>query len=243
MKKISRLILSLALPLTLSPAVFADDHVQEATMKGSFTTIHLSAPDIGKYVDALKNDMSAFQAMDATAGGYCQTMSGHDYPGQMMVWTGFSSIQAAMVGPTKYNPSTTTKRISKLRDVKYAVTWKPIKPFKLAPGYERVQRFKVLPQNVPAFVAAMSDLEIALQEGGHPTFSNGVFLPIGGGKHESQTLMIRSVTPTPELTGAMFDEYFTGKASWAGAYAAVGQYIESIESDNFEMCQQIYVGN
>ena len=60
MKKISRLILSLALPLMLSPAVFADDHAQEATMKGSFTTIHLSAPDIGKYVDALKNDMSAF---------------------------------------------------------------------------------------------------------------------------------------------------------------------------------------
>ena len=59
MKKISRLILSLALPLMLSPAVFADDHVQEATMKGSFTTIHLSAPDIGKYVDALENDMSA----------------------------------------------------------------------------------------------------------------------------------------------------------------------------------------
>jgi hypothetical protein len=40
----------------------------------------------------------------------------------------------------------------------------------------------------------------------------------------------------------MFDEYFAGEASWAGAYLAVAQLIESVESDNFEICEQIYFG-
>jgi hypothetical protein len=132
---------------------------------------------------------------------------------------------------------------AKLRDVKYSVTWKPLKPFKLMPGYERVQRVRVAPQNVPAFLAAMTDFETALQEGGHPDFFNGVFLGIGGGTHEAQTLMLRSITPDAESHGAMFDEYFAGEASWAGAYLAVAQLIESVESDNFEICEQIYFGD
>jgi hypothetical protein len=240
MKKIATFILSLSIPLALTPIAFADDHAQEATMEGSFTTVMMSAPDIGRYIASLKKDSSPFEAMGATAAGYCVTMSGQDYPGQMRVWTGFASVQAAMVGATNYNPSTTKNYISKLREVKHSTTWKPLKPFKLAPGYERVQSVKVAPEHVPAFVAAMSNLEKALQEGGHPSFTNGVFLPIGGGTHDVNILMLRSITPTPELHGAMFDEYFAGTASWADDYAAVGQHIVSLESDNFEICEQIY---
>jgi hypothetical protein len=240
MKKIAALILSLTIPLALSPTAFADDHGQEATMEGSFTTVMVSAPNIGRYIASMKKDSTPFEVMGATASGYCITMSGQDYPGQMRVWTSFSSVQAAMVGATKYNPSTAQNYISKLREVKHSTTWKPLKPFKLAPGYERVQSVKVAPENVPAFVAAMSNLEKALQEGGHPSFTNGVFLPIGGGTHDINTLMLRSITPTPELHGAMFDEYFAGTASWADDYTAVGQLMMSLESDNFEICEQIY---
>ncbi|MDG2501928.1 MAG: hypothetical protein P8M77_05995 [Porticoccaceae bacterium] len=243
MKKITTLILSLALPMALSPIALADGHANEATMEGSFTTVMVAAPDIGKYIASVKKDSSPFEAMGAIAAGYCVTMSGHEYQGQMRMWTGFSSVQAAMVGATKYNPSTAKNDMSKLREVKHSTTWKPLKPFKLAPGYERVQSVKVAPENVPAFVAAMSNLETALQEGGHSSFSNGVFLPIGGGAHDVDILMLRSITPTAESNGAMFDEYFAGKASWAGAYADVVKYIVSVESDNFEICEQIYSGS
>ncbi|MDG0970647.1 MAG: hypothetical protein P8P22_04125 [Porticoccaceae bacterium] len=240
MKKILIFMLSLTTLLALSPVTFADDHAQQATMEGSFTTVMVSAPNIGRYIASMKRDSAPFESMGATAAGYCITMSGQDYPGQMRIWTGFSNVTAAMVGATKYNPSTTENYISKLREVKHSTTWKPLKPFKLAPGYERVQSVKVAPENVPAFVAAMSNLEKALQEGGHPSFTNGVFLPIGGGTHDINTLMLRSITPTPELHGAMFDEYFAGTASWAEAYLSVGKLIMSLESDNFEICEQIY---
>lgn len=242
MKKLTPFVLSLAFSLGLSATVSADDHGPQATMEGSFTTVMMASPDVGKYVDTMKKNVAPFQVMGASGAGYCVTQSGHEYDGQMMVWSAFSSVQAALVGATKYDPSSAPRMFAKLRDVKYSVTWKPLKPFKLMPGYERVQRVRVAPQNVPAFLAAMTDFETALQQGGHPDFFNGVFLGIGGGTHEAQTLMLRSITPDAESHGAMFDEYFAGEAPWAGAYLAVAQLIESVESDNFEICEQIYFG-
>ena len=242
MKNITGFILGCIAPLVLAPVVIADDHAPEATMEGAFTTLMVAAPDVGKYVASMKNDLSPFKALGSAGAGVCVTMSGHDYPGQMQVWNAFSSVQAALVGSSKYDPSSAGYRTANLRDVKYGLTWKPIKPFKLAPGYERVQRVKVAPENVPAFVASMSALETAIQEGGHPDFFNGVFVPIGGGKHEVKTLMLRSISPNAAASGALFDEYFAGNASWASAFMAVGQYIESIESDIFELCEQFYFG-
>ena len=54
--------------------------------------------------------------------------------------------------------------------------------------------------------------------------------------------MLRSISPTPAASGALFDEYFAGNASWAAAYMAVAQHIDSVESDNFELCEQFYFG-
>lgn len=39
-------------------------------------------------------------------------------------------------------------------------------------------------------LTAQSNLEKALQEDGHPSFTNGVFLPIGGGTHDVNILML-----------------------------------------------------
>ena len=242
MKNITGFILSCCTVFVLTPLTIADNHAPQATMEGAFSTLMVAAPDVGKYVASMKKDVTPFKALGSQGAGVCVVKSGHDYPGQMQVWNAFSSVQAALVGSSKYDPYAAPSRLARLRDVKYAVTWKPIKPFKLAPGYERVQRVKVAPENVPAFVASMSDLEAAIQEGGHPDFFNGVFVPIGGGKHESQTLMLRSISPTPEASGALFDEYFAGNASWAAAYMAVAQHIDSVESDNFELCEQFYFG-
>ena len=56
MKKIATFILSLTIPLALTPIAFADDHAQEATMEGSFTTVMVAAPDIGRYIASMKKD-------------------------------------------------------------------------------------------------------------------------------------------------------------------------------------------
>ena len=242
MKKIALVVLSLLASVGLATGVFANDHAPQATKEGSFTTLMMASSDIEKYVDTLKKNVAPFQAVGASGAGYCVTQTGHEYDGQMMVWNAFPSVQAALVGGTKYDLNNAPQMFTKLRDIKYSVTWKPLKPFKLMPGYERVQRVQVAPQNVPAFLDAMTDFETALQQGGHPDFFNGVFIGIGGGSHEINTLMLRSITPDAKSYGALFDEYYAGEASWAGAYLAVAQLIESVESDNFEICEQIYFG-
>ena len=44
-------------------------------------------------------------------------------------------------------------------------------------------------------------LEKAIIEAGHSDFFNGVFISIGGGVHEAQTVMVRSVTPDASSFG------------------------------------------
>jgi hypothetical protein len=236
------LTVSLAALLALAPLTFADDHAGEATTEGAFTTLMIAAPDTGKYIASLKKNSAAFKAVGASGAGVCVTQSGHEYPGQMMIWSGYPSIQAALIGSSKYDPSKAPQHVARLREVKYGVTWKSLKPFKLNPGYERVQRIQVANEKVPAFVAAMSELEAAIQNNGHEDFGNGVFVSIGGGSHEVQTLMVRSVSRDAAAAGALFDEYFSGTAAWAGAFQAVSPHIDAVTSDNFEMCEQIYFG-
>jgi hypothetical protein len=234
------LTVSLTALLTLSPLSFADNHAGEATTDGAFTTLMVAAPDTGKYIASLKNNSGAFKAVGASAAGVCVTQSGHEYPGQMMIWSGYPSIQAALIGSSKYDPAKAPQQVARLREVKYGVTWKSLKPFKLNPGYERVQRIQVANEKVPAFVAAMSELEAAIQNNGHADFGNGIFVSIGGGSHEVQTLMVRSVSRDAAAAGALFDEYFSGTAAWAGAFQAVSPHIDAVISDNFESCEQIY---
>ena len=105
MKKITLVVLSLFASVGLATAVVADDHVPQATMEGSFTTVMMASPDIGKYVDTIKKNVAPFQAMGASGAGYCVTQTGHEYDGQLMVWSAFPSIQAALVGATKYDPA------------------------------------------------------------------------------------------------------------------------------------------
>ena len=83
------------------------------------------------YVETLKSNTAAFKATGATDAGVCITRSGNEYDGQMMVWSAFSSIQAALEGSLKYDPQQAPPSFARLRDAKYGVTWKPLKPFQV----------------------------------------------------------------------------------------------------------------
>ena len=99
-----------------------------------------------------------------------------------MVWSGFDNLEGALGGAGKYDPSQAPSRLANLRDPIYTATWKPLKNWRLEPGFERVGRVKVASENLNAFVAAMSKLEKGVQDAGHPNFFNGVFISIGVGK-------------------------------------------------------------
>ncbi len=233
----------LTLGLILSFGIYSDEPLNRGTTEGAFTTLMLASPDIDKYVDTLRSNTSAFAATGATDAGVCITRSGHEYDGQMMVWSAFTSVEAALAGSLNYDPQKAPASFAELREPKYGVTWKAAKPWRLDPGYERVQRVNVPSDKLQEFVDAMTTLEEAIIEAGHSDFFNGVFIPIGGGTHEAQTVMVRSVTPDAASFGKLFDQYFDGEASWADEWLSLQAVGGTILSDNFEECEQTFSAN
>ena len=229
MKKI---LFTLLFSFSMTP--FADDHIKP--QKGAFTSLYVSAVDIDKYVSFLRKNTEAFKAIGSSNAGVCITRSGNQYPGQMMIWNAFSSIEDAMVGSLKYDPYGAKGPISKLRSLKHNTIWKSLKEFRLEPGHEVVTRFRVKRQNIDAFVQAMDSLEKEIQENGHPDFFNGVFISIAGGV-ESQTLKVRSITSSASDQGKIADEFFTGKyKSFNDAIALTDGFVD----EQIQICEQIY---
>ena len=225
-----------------SLTAFTSDENGPQTTDGAFTTLMIAAADIGKYTETLRDNPSAFQATGTTGAGVCVTNSGNAYEGQMMVWSAFPDVASALVGGTKYDPQQAPRQFKNLRDIKYGVTWKPLAPFRLEPGYERVQRIKVSAENLQAFNEGLNKLEASIQAAGHPNFFNGAFVQIGGGTHEIETLMVRSITRDAQSMGVLFDDYFAGTATWAADYDSL-MLLGEVMSDNMEICEQVYFGS
>ena len=236
MKKII-LLLSIAISFVINAQA-----KNGGTTDGAFTTLMLSATDVERYVETLKSNDAAFKATGATDAGVCITRSGNEYDGQMMVWSAFSSVQAALEGSLKYDPQQAPHSFARLRDAKYGVTWKPLKPFRLDPGYERVQRVVISGNKLQEFITAMTAFEEAVIDAGNDFFV-GVFVPLGGGTHEAKTLMVRAITPDAASHGKIFDDYFDGNAPWASEWAALQAVGYEVISDNFEECEQTYSAN
>jgi hypothetical protein len=225
-----------------SLTAFTSEENGPQTTDGAFTTLMIAAADIGKYTETLRDNPSAFQATGTTGAGVCVTNSGNAYEGQMMVWSAFPDVASALVGGTKYDPQQAPRQFKNLRDIKYGVTWKPLTPFRLEPGYERVQRIKVSAENLQAFNEGLNKLEASIQAAGHPNFFNGAFVQIGGGTHEIETLMVRSITRDAQSMGVLFDDYFAGTATWAADYDSL-MLLGEVMSDNMEICEQVYFGS
>ena len=220
--------------ILLSINLSADDHIKPE--QGAFTSLYVSASDVDKYVSFLRKNSDAFKAIGSSDAGVCITRSGNQYPGLMMIWNAFPSVEAAMIGSLKYDPYKATGPISNLRNIKHSTIWKSLKSFRLEPGHEIVGRFKVKQENISSFVKAMDSLEKEIQDNGHPDFFNGVFVSIAGGA-ESQTLKVRSITSSASDQGKIADEYFSGKyKSFNDAIA----FTEGFVDEQIQVCEQIY---
>ena len=220
--------------LIFSINLYAEDNTKP--QEGAFTSLYVSATDIDRYVSFLRGNSDAFKAIGSSDAGVCVTKSGNQYPGQMMIWNAFPSVEAAMIGSLKYDPYNAKGPISKLREVKHSTIWKSLKSFRLEPGHEVVGRFKVKQENINAFVQAIASLEKEIQSNGHPDFFNGVFVSIAGGI-ESQTIKVRSITSSASDQGKIADEYFSGKyKSFNDAVALTEGFVD----EQIQICEQIY---
>jgi hypothetical protein len=158
----------------------------------------------------------------------------------MLVWSAFPDLASALHANMLYDPtSQAPQALAELRTVKYGVSWKGLKSFRLDPGWERVLKVKVSADNLNAYVESLRELETAIINSGHETFNLGVFGPFGGGVHESQTLMVRAISPTARESGQIADEYFAG-ASWGRIWEKSRTMIDEVVSDTYELCEQIY---
>ena len=229
------LLVGLLVPLYLQ----ADHHTIAGPGEGAFNTIMVQADDTAKYVDYLRTNPQLFKGVGAMAAGVCITRSGNDYAGQMLVWSAYPDLASAMNANSVYDPNNAPSALARLRTVKYGVSWKGLKSFRLDPGWERVVRVKVSPENLNAYVEALRELETAIINSGHESFNMGVFGPFGGGVHESQTIMVRSISPTASESGQIADEYFAG-ASWGRIWEKSRALVDKVVSDTYELCEQIY---
>ena len=229
------LLVGLLTPLYLQ----ADHHTIAGPGEGAFNTIMVQADDTTKYIDYLKANTGLFKTVGATAAGVCITRSGNDYEGQMFVWSAYPDLASALHANTVYDPNNAPSALAKLRTVKYGVSWKGLKSFRLDPGWERVLRIKVSPENLNAYVESIRELEAAIINSGHESFNMGLFGPFGGGVHESQTIMVRAISPTARESGQIADKYFAG-ASWGRIWEKSRALVDEVVSDTYELCEQIY---
>jgi hypothetical protein len=204
-----------------------------AAPEGAFTSLHVKAKDVDKYVNFMKENTAPFQALGADVAGVCVTRSGNQYPGEMFVWSAYPSIEAAYEASRKYDPLKPSPAFEELRTVLYSVTWKPVKEFALKPGYERLWRLKL--NDWKKFAFEMEKLETALSDAGHD-MRLGVFYPLGGG---TEVFHLRAVTDTPAQSGKIADEYFAG-ASYGKIWDNAFKYVDAVVSETVEECEIIY---
>ena len=234
-------LLTMITALSFAHSAIAMHHENTATDEGGFTTLMVKADNPSAYIDLLKSDDSAFKATGTVAAGYCLTRTGHDHQGQMFVWSAFSSLSDALASSAKYDPMDSPNAgFSSVREIKYAVTWKPLMPFKLAPGFERMIRVVVPQSDREAFVSNMVKAQEGLYDAGYK-MNLGVFESIGGGKVEANILHVRAIAPTPSDFGRVLDDFYSGSVEMGGKYwLAAFALVDKIESDYMQECAQVY---
>ena len=155
--------LQLTAMLVLSSFIFA-----QSAPEGAFSSLHVQAEDPQEYIDYLKENTEAFEAIGSDLAGVCVTRTGNTYSGEMFVWNGFSSMAAAMKGADLYDPASAPRALQKLREVKYSTFWKPLKDFPIRPSsFERLNRIKIARENLEEYMATAMEFEKAVKAEGN----------------------------------------------------------------------------
>ena len=79
-----------------------------AVPEGAFTTLHVKAKNVDKYIEMMKENQAPFEAIGSDVAGVCVTKTGNQYPGEMFVWNAFPSVEKAMEATDLYDPMKAT---------------------------------------------------------------------------------------------------------------------------------------
>ncbi|MBT5102746.1 MAG: hypothetical protein HOA40_05240 [Porticoccaceae bacterium] len=207
-----------------------------AAPEGAITTLTVQADDINKYVQYMKKNPETFKAIGSDVAGVCVTRAGNNYPGEMFVWNAFPSLEKALGMIEAYDPANPAPAFDRLRSVKYAAVFKPLKEFDLEPGFERLWRIKL--NDEMAFTNKMTELEAAIRAAGNKV-NLAVFAPVGGGIHETGMHHFRAIFKSGSEAGKVLDQFYAG-ASFSSIWIEAQQYVDEIVSETIEVCEVIY---
>ena len=120
-------IFNLLLVMIIANLSFADDHGNPSSAagaglpEGGFSTFHVVAENPYEYIEVLKATPEALAAGGGDVVGYCMTMTGHDYPGEMFIWNAYSSLKDALSSSAglSYNPYDAPKQLQNMRKILY----------------------------------------------------------------------------------------------------------------------------
>jgi hypothetical protein len=212
--------------------------ISQNVPQGAFSTLHVQTDDPQEYIDYLKENTEAFEAIGSDMAGVCVTRTGNSYTGEMFVWNGFSSMAKAMKGGDLYDPASASRALQKLREVKYSTFWKPLKDFPIRPSsFERLNRIKIARENLNEYMATAMEFEKTVRAEGND-FNLGIFQPFGGGYSE-QDYHVRGSHANSEDAGDIIDRGYAGAASTA-LYLKLLSLAEEVVTDTYESCQVIY---
>ena len=115
-------IFNLLLVMIIANLSFADDHGNPSSAagaglpEGGFSTFHVVAENPYEYIEVLKATPEALAAGGGDVVGYCMTMTGHDYPGEMFIWNAYSSLKDALSSSAglSYNPYDAPKQLQNI---------------------------------------------------------------------------------------------------------------------------------
>ena len=121
-----------------------------------------------------------------------------------------------------------------MRKLLYTAVWKPLTPFPLNPGFERVTRVTVKPENTEKFLMMSEKLQAEINAAGEE-FEMGVLIALGGGVNENN-LMVRAIAPDGKSFGELYEKGYSGEAPWGSTLQAMQSLIDEVVRDSHEQC-------
>lgn len=206
---------------------------------GAVYTLVVAAGNPQAYSAYLKRNTEMFESRGVQAAGFCVTHTGHDYTGQMFVWGIYDSVQSAMEEASSFDHSNATRKLRSLRDAKYTSLFRSLKTVNLVPGFERLMRLRVKPQDLDALVLAAYQFEAEAQSAGSK-IQVGLFAPIGSGADETGMIHMRLMAANASDLGAAHDTLYANPIEADSGYGKIIRIAE-IVTDNLEICEQVYL--
>lgn len=234
----------LAMLVCIANLSMADNHESDNPfIGGGIAILDLVADDPSDYLARQKQNLQTFNRLGASLAGVCTAVSGNDSPGEMQVYTLFTTLGDAF---NMWDIMATDSGIKSLQDEFSASrrllgnqTWQIVKGLEgeIFDNTFATRVVDVNPTNPEAYLQAIRAMEEAYHQNGFDRVQFDVHQPIASGTSGYYKVIV--LAPTLRRLGETFAALSTEK--WAqDAYSLVTASRSELLSDKAYRCEQIF---